>query len=84
MRRERQVDADGSLLRRRRRKRPALARRLQPFDRVGQQADVEIESHRADVAALLRAQQVARPADLQIAQGDLEAGPQLRRLEDRL
>ena len=36
-----------------------------------------------DVAALLRAQQVAGAADLEVAQRHLEAGAQLARLEDR-
>ena len=57
----------------RRRRRLAARERLQPFDGVRQQLHVEVEADRADLAALLGAEQVAGAADLQVAQRDLEA-----------
>ena len=61
-----------------------FAQRLQPLDRIAEQLHVQVEADGADVAALLGAEQVAGAADLEVAQRDLEAGAQLRRLEDRL
>ena len=43
---------------------------------------VQIEPHGGDVAVLLGAEQVPRPADLEVAQGQLEAGAELRQLLD--
>ena len=64
-------------------RRPLVRRlRLQRLDGVGEHLRVEVEADRRDVPALLRAQQVARAADLEVAQRDLEAGAQLGRLED--
>ena len=51
-------------------------------DGVGQQARVEVEADRVDEAGLLRAEQVARAANLQVLHGDAEARAQLGRLED--
>ena len=68
----------------RRRRRLAAHQRAHALDGVGKQLHVQVEADGGHVAALLRAEQVARAADLQVAQGDLEAGAELRRLEDRL
>ena len=68
----------------RRRRLFAAGERLEALDGVGEQAHVEVEADGADVAALLGAEEVAGAADLEVAQGDLEAGAQLRRLEDGL
>src|SRR5437773_975963 len=38
----------------------------------------------AAMCRLLAAQDVAGPADLEVREGDLEAGPELRGIEDRL
>ena len=54
------------------------------LDRLGQQARVEVEADRGHVAVLLRAEDVAGAADLEVGQRDLEAGAQLGRVEDRL
>ena len=51
---------------------------------VFQQLAVQLVADGGDVAALLRAEDVAGPADFQVAQGDLEAGAQLGELLDRL
>ncbi len=56
----------------------------QALDRFRQQATVEVEADGCHGATLLRPQEVAGAADLQVAQGDLEAGPQLGGLEDGL
>ena len=57
---------------------------LQRPHRVLQQLAVQLVADRRDVAALLGAEDVAGAADLQVAHGDLEAGPQLGELLDRL
>ena len=49
-----------------------------------QERAIELVADALDVAGLLGAQDVAGAADFQVAQGDLEAGPQLGELLDRL
>ena len=75
--RHRQIERDGPLLRRR----LAGARLL---DGGVQEPRVEIEADRRDMAALLRAEDVARAANLQIAHRQLEARAEVSRLLDRL
>ena len=43
-------------------------------DRLAEQLDVELEADSRDVARLLRPEQVAGAADLEVAHGDREAG----------
>ena len=62
----------------------ALQRRLLLLDRLGQQPRVEVEADRGHVPRLLAAEDVAGAADLEVGQRDLEAGAQLRGVEDRL
>jgi hypothetical protein len=50
--------------------------------RLGQQPAVQIEPHGVHEPALLRAEQVPRAPDLQILHRDLEAGAEVRGLED--
>ena len=64
--------------------RATLHRRLARLDGLRQQARVEIEADRRHVPGLLAAQDVAGAADLEVGQGDLEAGAQLGRVEDGL
>ena len=78
---ERQVEDRLRLLEDRRASLPAG---LALLDRVGQQARVEIEPDRGHVAGLLAAEDVPGAADLEVGQRDLEAGAELRRVEDRL
>ncbi len=78
---DRQVDDGLRLLDARR---PILSPRLALLDGLREQPRVEIEPDRGHVARLLPAEDVARAADLEVGQGDLEAGTQLRRVEDRL
>ena len=47
---------------------------------LAQHAVVGLEAHRRDVPALLQPQDVAGPADLQVAHGDLEAAAQVGEL----
>ncbi len=54
---------------------PGLA--LQLGHRLGHHLDVEVVADGGDVAGLVAPEQVAGPADLQVAQGDLEARAQL-------
>ena len=49
-----------------------------------QELEVHIIAHRDDVAGLLRAEQIARAANFEIAHGDLEAGAEFRVLADGL
>ena len=42
-----------------------------------EQLDVHVEAHRADVAVLLAAQDIARAAQFQIERGDLESGAEV-------
>ena len=58
-------------------RRPRLALRAQLLDRLVEQGDVELEADRGDVAGLLVAEQVARPAQLEVAHRDREAGAEL-------
>ena len=58
--------------------------RLLHLDRLRQHPRVEVEADRGHVAGLLGAEDVARAADLEVGQRDLESGAQLRCLEDRL
>src|SRR5205823_1732096 len=51
---------------------------------VFQQLAIHLVADRGDVATLLRAQDVAGSADLQVAQGNLETCPQLGEFLDRL
>src|SRR6185436_20691375 len=46
--------------------------------------DVEVEADRRDVTRLLRAEQAARAADLEVAHRDLEAGAEIGELADGL
>ena len=78
---DRQVDDSLRLLHPRR---PILAQRLALLDRLGEQPRVEVEADGGHVPRLLAAQDVARAADLEVGQRDLEPGTQLRRVEDRL
>ncbi len=55
---------------------------LHLHDGVGEQARVEVEADGVDEAGLLRAEQVARAANLQVLHGDAEARAKLGRLED--
>ncbi len=64
--------------------RTAFELRLLLLDGLGQEARVEVEPDRGHVSVLLRAQDVAGAANLQIRQGDLEPGPELRGVEDGL
>ena len=59
-----------------------MARALHPRDFFGEQPRVEIEADRVHVARLLRAQQIARAANLQVLHRDAEARAQFGRLED--
>ena len=52
-------------------------------DGLVQHLDVELEAERGDVPRLLGAEQIARTADLQVAHGDLEPGPELRVVGER-
>ena len=78
---DRQVDDGLRLLDLRR---PILAPRLALLDRLREQPRVQVEPDRGHVARLLPAEDVAGAADLEVGQRDLEAGTQLRRVEDRL
>ena len=53
-------------------------------DGLFQQLAVQLVADRGDVAALLRAQDVAGAADFQVAHGDGEAGAHVAELLDRL
>ena len=55
--------------------RAALTREL--GDGLAEHLDVELEPERGDVAGLLRAEQVAGAADLEVAHRDREAGAEL-------
>src|SRR5919108_5310410 len=57
------------------RRQAALAGELR--DRLRQQLDVELEPDRGHVPGLLGPEEIACPTDLEVAQGDREAGPQL-------
>ena len=57
---------------------------LQIAHRLLQQLAVQLVADRRDVAGLLRPEDVARAADLQVAHGDLEARARARELLDRL
>ena len=64
----------------------ALAGRELPLElghRPLEQAAVEVVADVGDVSALLGAQHVARPADLEVAHGDLKAGAQVAELLQR-
>ena len=50
---------------------------LEPADGLVEQLAVQLVADGGDVAALLGAEDVARPADLQVAHGDAEAGPEV-------
>ena len=52
-------------------------------DRLVEHLDVELEAERGDVAGLLRAEQIARAPDLEVAHRDLEAGAELRVVGER-
>src|SRR4030043_648834 len=84
MRRQGQVDGQRRRDLGRRGRLLAALEGLQALDGVGEEAGVEVEADGPDMPALLRAQEVAGAPYLQVAQGDLEARPQLRRLEDGL
>ena len=64
--------------------RPILAQRLALLDGLGEEARVQVEADRRHVARLLAAEDVARAADLEVGERDLEPGTELRRVEDRL
>ena len=53
-------------------------------DRIFQELAIQLIADGGNVAALLRAQDVAGPADFQVAHGNLEAGPQLGEFLNRL
>src|SRR5207248_3977862 len=57
---------------------------LQLPNRLGDELAVEVEPDGGDVAGLLGAEHVAGPADLEVAHGDLEPGPEIGELADRL
>ena len=52
-------------------------------DGFAQQLDVELEAERGQVPVLLRAEQLSRAANLEIAHGDREAGAQLGVVRER-
>jgi hypothetical protein len=54
---------------------------LKALDGVGQKLYVEVEADRADVAALVSAEQIASASDFQIALGDLKTSPEFSCLE---
>src|SRR4029077_15279262 len=54
------------------------------LDRLRQQPRVQVEPDRRHMPRLLPAEDVPRPADLEVGERDLEPGAQLRRVEDRL
>ena len=58
--------------------------RLLLLDGLGEHPRVQVEADRRHVPGLLAAEDVAGAADLEVGQGDLEAGAQLRGVEDRL
>src|SRR6185436_2387485 len=47
-----------------------------------EQLAIEIEAHRGDVPALLRAEEIARAANFQVAHRDFEPAAEARRLLD--
>jgi len=53
---------------------------LQAGDGLLHHVREQFQAHLGDVPGLLAAQQVARPADLQVVRGDLEAGAQVVQL----
>ena len=77
----RQVGVAGHVEGDRRRGRPGFAAGL--GHRLGHQLDVEVVADGGDVARLVAAEQVARPADLEVSHGDLEPRAELGVLADR-
>src|SRR5438552_1584410 len=69
------VDAD------RTRGEPPLAGQLR--DGLMQHLDIELEAQRGDMAGLLRAEQIAGAANLEVAHRDREAGTELRVVGER-
>src|SRR3989338_6191507 len=59
-----------------------LACPLEPGNLGLQQPAVEVEPNGANVAVLFRPQQVPRPAELEVLQGDAEPGPQVGELPE--
>ncbi len=51
---------------------------------LGQQSAVQVEPHRPNVAALLRPQDIARPADFEVLHGDPEPSAKLGGIKDGL
>src|SRR5436309_1192839 len=84
MGRKRQVEADYRLGETRRRWLLASLQRFEALDRVRQQPDVQVESDRRHMTALLGTQEVSGAPDLEVMQGNLKACAELRRLEDCL
>ena len=54
-----------------------------PLDGFAEQLREQREAHRADVPRLLRAQQIAGPADLEVLERDLEPGAEVVGFHDR-
>src|SRR5207249_7262676 len=61
-----------------------LSGRLALLNGLGEQPRVQVEPNRGHVARLLPAEDVAGTADLEVRQRDLEAGTELRGVEDGL
>ena len=54
------------------------------LDRIGKELRIEIKTDRRNVPRLFAAEQVARTANLEIRERQLESGAEVRRIEDRL
>ena len=57
---------------------------LEGVDGLFQQPAVQVEAHPGDLSVLFGPQQVPGPPDLQVPHGNLEAGPQFRKVPDGL
>src|SRR5205814_3436324 len=56
---------------------------LQLLDRLLEELHIHVESDRLDVSALLAAEQIACPADLEVERRDTEAAAEVAELPDR-
>jgi hypothetical protein len=61
-----------------------FAARTPHLDRIGKELRVEIKANGRNVPRLFAAEQVARTANLEIRERQLESGAKVRRIEDRL
>ena len=64
--------------------RATLAIRTTNLYRIGEELRVEIEADRRNVPRLFATEQVARAANFEVGKCQLEAGAEVRRIEDRL